>query len=266
MMCKCSIKVVIMPFTALIEDICMRRFRFNLKYLGIIIFIFCLITSCSQRDNGGIYNGKIVLSDIEESDIELKVEDGLSDDAWSIEWRSKRDYPLKLGDEDWNEYSFPEKMEILNPPDDLLESFSMDELVELFLTYPLLPYMPSVDEDRTGFMIIYQGYSSIAKKFIESDYRFNYLMKAFADNELDLERFADSDGGFFYIDYWSDVVTQRYVLAYGENFTEEEKRLYKDVFSEREEKYYSKLDRSGRVYLYQISFSLSEPFLMIPQN
>ncbi len=242
--------------------------RLHLIPVDKIMFIIalCLLTSCSKHDNDGISNGQISLSDIEEIDVIPETEDDLLDVSWSIEWRIKRDYPLKLGDEDWDDYSFLEKMQILNPPDDLLESFSMDELVELFLTYPLLPYMPTMDEDRTGFLTIYQGYSTIAKKFIESDDCFKYLMKAFEENKLDLDRFADSDGGFFYISYWADIVIQRYVLAYGENFTEEEKRLYKDVFSAREEKYYSKIDRSSRTYLFEVSLSRSEPFLSIPVN
>jgi len=186
-----------------------------------------------------------------------------TEDKWAERWRDTRDYPLKIGDPEWDAVSFPDKKELLNPPDDVLNSLSKEELAKLFLTYPLFPYMPSIDEYRTGFMDIYQEYSTIAERFMQYEDRFDYLMHVYKENELQVER-AEDYSGFFDESFWVDIVTQKYVLAYGETLTEEEKNLYKEIYSEREEKYYSKIDRNNWAWFYPINFNEFEPKLMLP--
>lgn len=185
------------------------------------------------------------------------------EDEWAERWRETRDYPLKSVDPEWDAVSFPDKKELLNPPDDVLNSLSKEELAKLFLTYPLFPYMPSIDEYRAGFMDIYQEYSTIAERFMQYEDRFDYLMHVYKENELQVER-AEDYSGFFDESFWVDIVIQKYVLAYGETLTEEEKNLYKEIYSEREEKYYSKIDRNNWAWFYPINFNEFEPKLMLP--
>ena len=148
-------------------------------------------------------------------------------------------------------------MEILNPPGDLLETFTMDELAHLFLTYPLFPYMPWFGDNETNlFFATYTGYSTIASKFLESDERFEYLMKEYRATEFNYEAVkCESFDDFCDVSVWADNVVVYYILAYGGDFTEEEKDLYCEIRDEKYEKYYSKIDDPNKnVSSYKILF------------
>ena len=53
-------------------------------------------------------------------------------------WYIKKDYPLTMNDTSWNEYSLLESIEILNPPEDLLNEMTSEELAQLLLKYPYM--------------------------------------------------------------------------------------------------------------------------------
>jgi len=172
-------------------------------------------------------------------------------------WYETRDYPIKYGDEVWEDVSYPDKMEILNPPEDLLETFTMDELAHLFLTYPLFPYMPWFGDNETNlFFATYTEYSTIASKFLESDERFEYLMKEYRATEFNYEAVkCESFDDFCDVSVWADNVVIYYILAYGADFTEEEKDIYCGIRDEKYEKYYSKIDDPNKnVSSYKILF------------
>ncbi|MCR4961843.1 MAG: hypothetical protein K6A74_10335 [Lachnospiraceae bacterium] len=186
----------------------------------------------------------------EHAESETSVEEISALEQFKLECREKwyetRDYPFRYGDEkwaDWENVSFDDTREILNPPEDLLETFTMEELAHLFLNYPLFPYMPWYTDDQTDiFFSIYEEYNPIAAKFMESEERFEYLMKEYRANEFNYA--AVEDGSWWLEDasVWADEIVICYVLAYGADFTDEERDLYCEIRDEKYEKYYSIID------------------------
>ncbi len=179
---------------------------------------------------------------------------------WERLWRQNRTYPLVYGDEAWESFGYEEKIEILNPPEDLLESFTPEELADLFLHYPLFPYMPDyTDNQKDIFFEIYREYSTIAARFLESEDRFPCLMEAWRQNDFNVEAFDGSSvDDWFDASVWADRIVADYLLAYGADLTEEEKDLYREIYAERDEQYYSRSVNESRSSL-EILFDTELP-------
>ncbi|MCR4599067.1 MAG: hypothetical protein K5678_08550, partial [Acetatifactor sp.] len=50
-------------------------------------------------------------------------------------WYETNDYPIAVGDEGWYDYGMMDMFDILNPPQELLESYSSSKLADLMMTY-----------------------------------------------------------------------------------------------------------------------------------
>lgn len=66
-------------------------------------------------------------------------------------WYETRYYPITSESDEWIEYGLWETLEILNPPEELLHSFSTEELAHLMMEYPYLWLLTAFDETDDFF-------------------------------------------------------------------------------------------------------------------
>lgn len=70
-------------------------------------------------------------------------------------WYETYYYPMNPESDEWMKYGLEDTLDILNPPEELLHSFSTEELAELMMDYPYLWVLTSYEFDKmdTFFVI-----------------------------------------------------------------------------------------------------------------
>lgn len=141
-------------------------------------------------------------------------------------WSTLRDYPIKDLAE-LNSYSFEERLEILNPPADLLEQMSTEELVHLTLTYPMygmVPWYP--DEEKKIQLGVFMGWSDIFRELTGRKDMISCLLAEYEKKEPIRESPVSAE-----------AFMEDFVLAYGEAFSKEEKAQYQRIAAQKSEEY-----------------------------
>ena len=243
------------------------------KQIMILSITLLLLCSCGATDSISVeqnQSASVISEDYSENTTASSIMEQATEDIvpaaeiemseWDRIWRETRDWPLKRDDKDWDSISYTDKIAILNAPEDLLDTFTPEELTKLFLTNPLFPYMPSfTDYDKDLFFGIYEDQFNIAAKFMSMDDRFIYLMEAYRNNELNVEVLGKGE------QLWDpSAITENmiidYIIAFGADLSSEEKALYMEIFKERNEKYYSKVEGvTAELNMYEVVFDKALP-------
>ena len=163
-------------------------------------------------------------------------------------WYANREYPVKTwaqcqelgGDLEWWRI-------VSNPPEDLLNDLSTEELVHLVMHYPLLPYMPSfTDVDSQIFCATLEGYSTIFARLLTKEERNRLILNEYASNVLDAEAYNSGEYILGNESVWVEILTEYYVWTYSKEFTQEERQYYLDIVARKDETEYT-LIKEGRV-------------------
>lgn len=163
-------------------------------------------------------------------------------------WYANREYPVKT----WAQcqelgQDFEWWRMVSNPPEDLLNDLSTEELVHLAVHYPLLPYMPSfTDVDSQIFCATLEGYSTIFAKLLNKEGRNRLILDEYAANVLDAEAYNSGEYILGNESVWVEILTEYYVWTYSREFTEEERQYYLDIVARKDETEYT-LIKEGRV-------------------
>lgn len=163
-------------------------------------------------------------------------------------WYANREYPVKTwaqcqelgGDLEWWRI-------VSNPPEDLLNDLSTEELVHLVMHYPLLPYMPSfTDVDSQIFCATLEGYSTIFARLLTKEERNRLILNEYASNVLDAEAYNSGEYILGNESVWVEILTEYYVWTYSKEFTQEERQYYLDIVARKDETEYT-LIKEGRM-------------------
>lgn len=163
-------------------------------------------------------------------------------------WYANREYPVKTwaqcqelgGDLEWWRI-------VSNPPEDLLNDLSTEELVHLVMHYPLLPYMPSfTDVDSQIFCATLEGYCTIFARLLTKEERNRLILNEYASNVLDAEAYNSGEYILGNESVWVEILTEYYVWTYSKEFTQEERQYYLDIVARKDETEYT-LIKEGRV-------------------
>ena len=74
-------------------------------------------------------------------------------------WYETRYYPVNPESDEWMEYGLEDTLDILNPPEELLHSFSTEELTELMMDYPFLWMLTSYEYDKMDYFFDFIEYN-----------------------------------------------------------------------------------------------------------
>ncbi|MBE5861973.1 MAG: hypothetical protein E7295_03890 [Lachnospiraceae bacterium] len=180
-------------------------------------------------------------------------------------WRELRDYPMQYGDEELTTMSLEEQLELLNPPQDMLEEFSTEELAELMLRYPLSYEMLGwFDFEISSYFSILESQSSIFSELISREGGNTAILKVADSVILDVDIINTSGGVTHAFMESASVRTEtffrNFVVAYWNRFSQEERDLYRSIHGQRSDKYYVFIENEGsRKFFEEIPLNDSEP-------
>ncbi|MCR4599242.1 MAG: hypothetical protein K5678_09450 [Acetatifactor sp.] len=105
-----------------------------------------------------------------------------------ILWKEYGDYPIPYGDDKLNRFSYYEIIDILNPPAEVLDSFTVNELAELVLKYPLMNEMLGIaDSDMPIYFSSLEGNSTIFQELLWREGGIEALLEIYNSLSLDVE-------------------------------------------------------------------------------
>lgn len=202
----------------------MRRGLSYFTYSALAIFlIFCFQTISAQAAGGK----------------ELKEQ-----------WYTTKDYPVLPGCRDWRLHDFTEMVDILNPPEDLLESFTSGELAELLLRYPYLINLIGGYDDVSMFFD-FMGQCLIYEELFRREDGVRELLNAFQKNQIDLEMLNEKPVSVYGGESGTlaDLFVCRYMRFYWNSISEEDKRYYCEIAEEKKQSYMELKEDDPKDYL-----------------
>ncbi|MCR4598533.1 MAG: hypothetical protein K5678_05840 [Acetatifactor sp.] len=183
----------------------------------------------------------------------------------SEKWRDTRDYPLQYGDEELIAMPFEKQLELLNPPKELLEEFTTEELADLILRHPLLSEMLGIfDFDMPAFFERLENYSSIFSELEDRDGANKAVLETMNDRVLDVDQINAFEGiaGAFQVSesVRAEVFVRNYVMVFWDRFSSEDRALYQIILEQRTGKYYARINNENvRRFFTEVPLNDTEP-------
>lgn len=101
-------------------------------------------------------------------------------------WNEKRYYPIEPGSDEWNQYGLVELVAILNPPEEVLDSFATEELATLMMEYPYLWLLTSYEyENRDYFFDFVEANCDIYNELLRREDGIECLLKDYRETDFD---------------------------------------------------------------------------------
>ena len=150
------------------------------------------------------------------------------------------DYPIKSWEDAQNSgLDYQGWIDVCNPPEDVLHSLSTQELANLALRYPLIPWMPSgaTDSEASVFIGVYGGNSTIFSELRNREDRNVCILEAYAENVPNVEEWASYDAA-----NWAEHFVEQYLFVFSKELTKEEREFYLKTVEEKKEKYYCNIE------------------------
>lgn len=170
-------------------------------------------------------------------------------------WSETRYYPITPESDEWAEYGLWEALEILNPPEELLRSFSTEELAHLMMEYPYLWLLTAFDETDDFFEFL-ENNCDIYNELMSRDDGVLCLAKEYQNLEYDVLQWANNGD-------WSLKSYGYFPAANAETFgcrfiwymnksgdmDQEENELFSEIIREKTEVYESISNSITKRYL-----------------
>ncbi|MBR4608368.1 MAG: hypothetical protein IKO41_19345 [Lachnospiraceae bacterium] len=154
-------------------------------------------------------------------------------------WYETNDYPITVEDEEWYDYGMLDMFDILNPPQELLETYSAQKLAGLMMTHPYLWVLPSYEfEDKDYFFGYIQNSNIYTELFNRSDGVKN-LLTVYRNSAIDLELLNSDPYIVWNLDTKvnAEIFGCQFIRFYAEQFDEEERMLADSIIAEKEQLY-----------------------------
>ena len=164
-------------------------------------------------------------------------------------WYGTRYYPIYYGNRYWQnpDYKFDmfELIDINNPPQDLLQTMSSDELAELLFVNPYLGQITTYyGEDGRYDYSTYFGFmefnSDIFCELLRREDGIISILNRYQNSGIDEQWFEDekcTDSLEGLIIWWSELMGSQFINLYSEVFTEKETDLAKQIIIDKNSVY-----------------------------
>ncbi len=154
-------------------------------------------------------------------------------------WYETNDYPIDVSDEGWYDFGIEDMFDILNPPQELLNSLPSQKLAELMMNYPYLWVLPSYEyENRSWFFDFISG-STIFKELLERKDGIKCLLEAYRNTGISVE-LLNSDQQIIWKHNKSvnaEIFGCQFINYYEDSFEQEERMLAMQIKEEKTELY-----------------------------
>lgn len=173
-------------------------------------------------------------------------------------WYETYYYPLNPESDEWFDYGLEEMFDILNPPEDLLHSFSTEELAKLMMDYPYLWVLTSYEYDKMDIFWTYIENCNIYNELMRRDDGVLCLLKEYQNSDFDVNLYNEEPYMVFGYNPTAnaEVFGCQFILYNMKNFNKEEYELCCQIIREKTELYSALNDNVAKMYL---SFVREQP-------
>ena len=158
------------------------------------------------------------------------------------QWYDTGYYPLHQGIEEW-QYNYPDVLDILNPPPDLLLSMPTEELADLMQEYPLMWQMmtyfgPDGQQSYTTFFAFMEDHCDIFYELLRREDGISCLLEEYRTNEYIWKR-KNNEFSYDEIDqmFLAEIFGCQFIRYYSHHFTDNEYQLASQIIEEKKELY-----------------------------
>ncbi len=154
-------------------------------------------------------------------------------------WYETNNYPIAVGDEGWYDYGMMDIFDILNPPQELLESYSSAKLAELMMTYPYLWVLPSYEINNIEYFFGYVQHCDIYKELMDRENGIKSILLAYRNSDISLG-LLNSDPYVVWMlntEVNAEIFGCQFIKHFIDIFDAEEQELANAIIAEKEQLY-----------------------------
>lgn len=154
-------------------------------------------------------------------------------------WYETNYYPVLMDSEESKNLGLNEMLDILNPPEDLLQSFKTEELAELLMDYPFLWVLSSYEyEDRYYFWWFIEN-SSIYNELMNRSDGKESILKQYQISDFDIDKCNKNENIILTTDpmIGKEVFGCQFIIHFWDSFSDTELALCNDIITEKEKCY-----------------------------
>lgn len=218
----------------------------RMKYIVFLAWLICLCGCNRQYEERGIEFSQEEISipspeiekmkETRETSQEKATEERVQEKK--NEWYQEVKYPILPGDEEWAQYDYLERLDIINPPKDVISKLSSLELAQLMYSYP---FNVRYFEDESWVFSFLELHCDIYKEIVKREDGTSALLELYRNNQICEEDKNNQSRAYvmisdavcfdvfviIYMDYHKDNIEQQDIETFNEIFYGE-KGAYKD--------------------------------------
>lgn len=166
-------------------------------------------------------------------------------------WYETHNYPMNPDSDEWKKYGLEEAFDILNPPEDLLHSFSTEKLAELMMDNPYLWVLTSYEYENVDYFFSYIQNSDIYNELMSRDDGILCLLKEYRNSNFDVKLCNENPGMLWGYNPMgnAEAFGCQFIIYHINNFNEEEYELCLQVMREKTSLYSELKDKTVKMYL-----------------
>lgn len=170
------------------------------------------------------------------------------------QWYETRYYPINPKSEEWLEYGLEEMLDVLNPPEELLHSFSTEELAKLMMEYPYLWILTSYEYDKLDYFFDFvEANCSVYNELMSREEGIECLLKEYQKSDFDAKLYNEDP----YMVWGYNPMANAEVfgcqllvrIAGNSDIDKEESELYTQIKNEKAELYAALDNNIAKSYL-----------------
>lgn len=173
-------------------------------------------------------------------------------------WNETHYYPMNLESDQYMKYGLEDALDILNPPEELLHSFSTEELAELMMDYPYLWVLTSYEYDKMDYFFVFIKNCDIYNELMSRDDGVSCLLKEYQKSDFNVNLYNEDPymvWGYNPIAN-AEVFGCQFIVYNSSDFDKEEYELCYQVMLEKTDLYSALNDNIAKKYL---SFVKEQP-------
>lgn len=153
--------------------------------------------------------------------------------------------------DEWMKYGLEDTLDILNPPEELLHSFSTEELAELMMDYPYLWVLTSYEFDKMDTFFCYLDNCDIYNELMSRDDGVSCLLKEYQKSDFNVN--LCNEDPYMVWGYNpmanAEVFGCKFIVYNSSDFDKEEYELCYQVMLEKTDLYSALNDNIAKKYL-----------------
>ncbi|MBQ6090599.1 MAG: hypothetical protein IJL07_04985 [Lachnospiraceae bacterium] len=149
-------------------------------------------------------------------------------------WYDTIYYPITPEMEEFKKYSLSELQAMLNPPQEILDSISNEELASLMLDYPLLKNLFAFDDPKQAIQALEKSCTVFSELLSRKD-MISVLLREYKSRASDVGFFTKNKSIDIMDTVFEEIFMEYLFIVYKDQISEEEQRDYIEYKSRRED-------------------------------